>query len=144
MDKNNPTSSDADAVPGKDNSDKAVWRYEVPEGDAGAGTAQSNAGHYTGGAHGGDPQQGDFLHSDPENNVVAPGAPQSGRGSAEGSGNAMGGGAGGMSGGGGGGDMGSGQAGAGGGEAPSAGAGAGAAPGTPKGNGSKDEPIWGS
>ena len=134
MDKNNPKSSDADAVPGKDTSKDAIWRYEVPQQDAGAGTAQSNSAHYTGGAHGGDAQQGDFLHSDPENNVVAPGAPQSGRGSAEGSGNAMGGGAGGGA---------SGGA-SGGGEMPSAGAGAGAAPGTPKGNGSKDEPIWGS
>ena len=141
MDKQNSASKN-EAVPGKDASKDAVWRYETPQQDAGAGAAESTSAHYTGaggGVAGGDERRdGGFVHSDPENNVVAPGAPQSGRGSAQGSEHGMGGIGAGPSSGGGGGNPGGDT------DAPSAGAGAGAAPGTPKGNGSKDEPIWGS
>ncbi|MCC2955551.1 hypothetical protein LK542_08000 [Massilia sp. IC2-477] len=118
-----------------------LWQYQVPAQDPGAGAVQSNAGHYTGGAHGGDSQQGDFLPSPPDANAMPAGAAQTSRGSA---GRSETGG-----GGGGGGDTGSGsaggsQGGAGGGNLGGAGAGAGKTPGTPGGNGTPDEPIWGS
>jgi len=112
-----------------------LWRYEVPQQDPGAGAVQSNSAHYTGGAHGGDSQEGDFLKSPPEANAMPAGAPQTSRGSA-----GMGGadpetqavpGAGG----GGAGEIASGEnllGGAGGGQP------------APAGNGTKDEPIWGS
>jgi|GEM_PF-1956024 len=67
---------------GKNASQGGLWQYEVPPQDPGAGSVQSNAGHYTGGAHGGDSQQGDFLASPPEANAMPPGAPQTSRGSA--------------------------------------------------------------
>jgi hypothetical protein len=116
-----------------------MWRYEVPQQDPGAGAVQSNAGHYTGGAHGGDSQEGDFLKSPPEANAMPAGAPQTSRGSA-----GMGGadpqtapvpGSGGGGGAGGAGEIASGENLAG---------GAGGGQPAPVGNGSKDEPIWGS
>jgi len=124
-----------------------LWQYEVPPQDSGAGATQSNAGRYTGGAHGGDSQQGDFLPSSPDANAMPAGAPQTSRGSAgkpetgsggtRGDAGAMGGG---NTGAGGGGQ----DAGASGGNLGGAGAGAGKTPGTPGGNGTPDEPIWGS
>lgn len=141
---------DKDKSKGADGANSAsqggMWRYEVPQQDPGAGAVQSNAGHYTGGAHGGDSQEGDFLKSPPEANAMPAGAPQTSRGSA-----GMGGadpetrpvpGAGGGGGAGGAGEIASGEkllGGAGGGS----GAGAGGQP-APVGNGTKDEPIWGS
>ena len=80
------------------------------------------------GAGGGDIRHTNFPHAEPESNVGPAGAPQTSRGSAGKP----------ETGGGGSGQEDSGAAGGG------AGAGAGAAPGTPSGNGSKDEPIWGS
>jgi hypothetical protein len=155
MDKDKAKGSDAGAVPGMDSSGEAIWRYETPQQDAGAGTAQSNSAHYTGGAHGGDAQQGDFLPSPPDANAMPAGEPQTSRGSAAGSGGvdtqggngpgagAPGTNAAGLPGAGGGG--GGGGAGGGGSESiENAGAGAGKTPGAPGGNGSKDEPIWGS
>ena len=113
---------------------------------------QSNSAHYTGGAHGGDRQQGDFLKSPLEANAMPPGAPQTGRGSAGKAGAdpqtaphpgaAGGGGAGGA------GEIASGATvgtsggGGDGGAADAAGAGGGQP--APVGNGTRDEPIWGS
>lgn len=121
-----------------------LWQYRVPPQDPGAGGVQSNAGHYTGGAHGGDSQTGDFLPSPPDANAMPAGAAQTSRGSAgqpetggggtRGDTGATGGSAGRE-------DE---DSGAGGGSLGGAGAGAGKTPGTPGGNGSKDEPIWGS
>ena len=120
-----------------------LWQYEVPPQDPGAGATQSNAGHYTGGAHGGDSQQGDFLKSPPEANAMPPGAPQTSRGSA-----GRGGadpqtspvpGAGG--GGGGAGLVPEAGGGAGGGGTDVA-AGAGGGQPAPVGNGTKDQPVW--
>lgn len=137
MDKDKAKNSDAGAVPGKDTSGEAIWRYEVPQGDAGAGSSQSNSAHYTGGAHGGDSQQGDFLVSPPEANAMPAGESQSSRGSAAGThGGGAQGGAQQQD------DQGMPEAGAG--SVAGAGAGAGKTPGAPGGNGSKDEPIWGS
>lgn len=93
-----------------------LWHYEVPRQDAGAGAVQSNSAHYTGGAHGGDSQQGDFLASPPEANAMPAGAPQTSRGSAAGSRGSAGG----------------------------SGPGAGGGEPAPVGNGTKDEPVWGS
>jgi hypothetical protein len=141
-----------------------LWQYEVPPQDPGAGAVQSNAGHYTGGAHGGDSQQGDFLKSSPEQNAMPAGAPQTSRGSAMGSGgvdtqggNGPGAGApgsdmagapgasgGGESGAGGGSsDLpgGGGQAG-GGGALDDGSAGAGGGQPAPVGNGTPDDPVW--
>ena len=82
------------------------------------------------GAGGGDIRHTNFPEASPESNVGPAGAPQTSRGSAGKP----------ETGGGGSGQEGSGAAGG----LDDAGAGAGVAPGTPKGNGSKDEPIWGS
>ncbi|CAN7406525.1 hypothetical protein [Massilia sp. LjRoot122] len=118
---------------------------------------QSNAGHYTANPAG---RGGGIVSSPPEAQVNPPGKPQSGHGSATepvagGTAGAMSnqGGAGPMGGAAGGGNPGS-QAsnadsnlsgsGGQGGSVPDVGAGAGKPPGTPGGNGSKDEPIWGS
>ncbi|RZA33970.1 MAG: PE family protein [Lysobacteraceae bacterium] len=138
---------DTGQAAGKD----GLWHYEVPQQDAGAGALQSNSAHYTGGAHGGDSQQGDFLASPPEANAMPAGAPQTSRGSA-----GMAGadpqtgpvpGAGGGGGAGGAGEIASGGSlsgggGAGGGAGDAAGAGGGEP--APVGNGTKDEPVWGS
>lgn len=131
---------------GQNASQGGLWQYEVPPQDPGAGSVQSNAGHYTGGAHGGDSQQGDFLASPPDANAMPAGAPQTSRGSAGRGGAdpqtspAPGGGGGG---GGGGlvpeGDTGAG-AGAGGGTDDTAGAGGGQP--APVGNGTPDQPVW--
>jgi hypothetical protein len=135
---------------GKDASQGGLWQYEVPAQDPGAGASQSNAGHYTGGAHGGDSQQGDFLKSPLEANAMPPGAPQTSRGSA-----GQGGadpqtqpmpGAGGGSGGAGlvpePGGAGAGGAGGGaGGTADDAGGAGGGQP-APVGNGTPDQPVW--
>lgn len=134
---------------GKDAAQGGLWQYEVPPQDPGAGSMQSTAGHYTGGAHGGDSQQGDFLPSPPEANAMPPGAPQTSRGSA-GQGGAdpqtrpmpgAGGGSGDAGlvpepGGGGAG------AGAGAGGAADDGGGAGGGQPAPVGNGTKDQPVW--
>ncbi len=125
----------------KPNKQGGLWQYQVPPQQAGASAVQSNAGHYTGGAHGGDSQAGDFLPSPPDANAMPAGAAQTSRGSA-----------GRPETGGGGGDTGTGagagragdSSGAGGGTLGGAGAGAGKTPGTPGGNGTPDEPIWGS
>ncbi len=129
---------------GKNAAQGGLWQYEVPPQAPGAGSVQSNAGHYTGGAHGGDSQQGDFLASPPEANAMPAGAPQTSRGSA-GQGGAdpqtqpMPG----AGGGGGGGGVGldpEGGAGAGGGTGDAAGAGGGQP--APVGNGTPDQPVW--
>lgn len=120
----------ADSAGGKDAAQGGLWRYEVPQQDAGAGAVQSNSAHYTGGVHGGDSQEGDFLKSPPEANAMPAGAPQTSRGSATGSGAAGSPGAGG----------GSQDAGAGKEAMPGAGGGEPA----PVGNGTKHEPVWGS
>ncbi len=136
---------------GSSASKDGLWHYEVPRQDAGAGAVQSNSGHYTGGAHGGDSQQGDFLKSPPEANAMPAGAPQTSRGSAGAGGAdpqtrpAPGGGRGA----GGSGEIASGGSiggagGAGAGDAADGAAGAGGGQPAPVGNGSKDEPIWGS
>lgn len=116
-----------------------LWQYQVPPQDSGAGAGASNAGHYAGGAHGGDSQQGDFLPSAPDANAMPAGAPQTSRGSAGQPETGSGGTRGDTGAAGGGGDSGAGSGSLGG-----AGAGAGKTPGTPGGNGTKDEPIWGS
>lgn len=127
---------------GKNASQGGLWQYEVPPQDSGAGSVQSNAGHYTGGAHGGDSQQGDFLKSPPEANAMPAGAPQTSRGSA-GQGGADpqtqpmpgdGGGSGGLVP-----ELGGAGAG-GGGAADDAGAGGGQP--APVGNGTPDQPVW--
>lgn len=124
-----------------------LWQYQVPPQDPGAGAQQSNSAHYTGGSHGGDSQQGDFLQSSPEQNAMPAGAPQTGRGSAMGAagvdtqgGNGPGAAAPGtsregMPGGGAGGDAGGGPSGD---NAPGAGGGQPA----PVGNGTPDQPVW--
>lgn len=165
---------DAGGRDGQDASKGGLWQYQVPPQDPGAGTVQSNSAHYTGGAHGGDSQQGDFLKSSLEQNAMPAGAPQTSRGSAAGSGgvdtqggngpgagapgtNAAGmpgGSGGGESGGSGGGSSGA-PGGSGGGESGGGGggdgsaaddgsAGAGGGQPAPVGNGTRDEPIWGS
>ncbi len=134
----------------KDKSKDGLWHYEVPQQNAGAGAVQSNAGRYAGGARGGDSQEGDFLTSPPEANAMPPGAAQTSRGSAGRSGadpqvNPVPG-AGGSGGGAGrnmpdvsgGASPGSGGAG----DAQAGGAGGGEP--APVGNGTKDEPVWGS
>jgi hypothetical protein len=135
-----------------------LWQYQVPAQDPGAGAVQSNAGHYTGGAHGGDSQAGDFLPSPPDANAMPAGAAQTSRGSAglpetggggtRGDAGAAGGRNSGKRGRGGGAGAATGNSGAGGGSLGGslggAGAGAGNTPGTPGGNGTPDEPIWGS
>jgi hypothetical protein len=136
---------------GRDGQDAAkcgLWQYEVPPQDPGAGAVQSNSAHYTGGAHGGDSQQGDFLKSPLEANAMPAGAPQTSRGSAMGSGgvdtqggNGPGAGApgtdsGGMPGGGGGGESG------GGGSTGDNASGAGGGQPAPVGNGTPDQPVW--
>ena len=83
------------------------------------------------GAGGGDIRHTNFPPASPESNVGPAGAPQTSRGSAGKPET-------------GGGGSGQDDSGAAGGALDNAGAGAGATPGTPKGNGSKDEPIWGS
>lgn len=136
---------DAGGRKGQEAAKGGLWHYDVPPQDPGAGAVQSNAGHYTGGAHGGDSQQGDFLKSPPEANAMPPGAPQTSRGSAGrpgadpqtapvagAGGGSIGGAAGGS------------EGGAGGGSAGSAGGGAGDAGGEPApvGNGTSDQPVW--
>ena len=133
---------------GQNASQGGLWQYEVPPQDPGAGSLQSTAGHYTGGAHGGDSQQGDFLASPPDANAMPAGAPQTSRGSA-GRGGAdpqtspapgAGGGSAGLVPEG---DMGAGAgagAGAGGGTDDTAGAGGGQP--APVGNGTPDQPVW--
>lgn len=136
---------------GADAGQGGLWQYQVPAQDPGAGAVQSNAGHYTGGAHGGNSQEGDFLPSPPDANAMPAGAAQTSRGSA-GLPETGGGGTRGDAGAAGGGDAGRGggagaapeDGGAGGGSLGGAGAGAGKTPGTPGGNGTPDEPIWGS
>lgn len=127
---------------GKTGSQGGLWQYEVPPQDPGAGSVQSNAGHYTGGAHGGDSQQGDFLASPPEANAMPAGAPQTSRGSAGRDGadpqTSPAPGAGGGSGGAG--LVPEGGAGAGGGTGDAAGAGGGQP--APVGNGTPDQPVW--
>jgi hypothetical protein len=154
MDKDTAKASDAGAVPGKDGSSEAVWRYEAPRQDAGAGSGQSNSAHYTGGAHGGDSQQGDFLPSTPEANAMPAGAPQTSRGSAgmagadpqaapvPGAGGGAGAGGTGevASGGTAGGGAGGADGGTGGGAGDAAGAGGGQP--APVGNGTQDQPVW--
>ena len=133
---------DAETTGGKD----GLWHYEVPQQDAGAGAVQSNSAHYTGGAHGGDSQQGDFLQSPPEANAMPAGAPQTSRGSAGMAGAdpqtgpvpGAGGGAGGA------GEIASGGGLGGGGGGAGGGSGAGGGEPAPVGNGTKDEPVWGS
>ncbi|QOY92442.1 hypothetical protein IM543_12445 [Massilia sp. UMI-21] len=134
-----------------------LWHYEVPQQDSAAGAVQSNAGHYTGGAHGGDSQEGDFLSSPPDANAMPAGAPQTSRGSAGMPGadpqTGLAPGAAGGKGAGGAGEIASGDS-IGGADtsgdagAPGAGAGAGGGAGggqpAPVGNGTKNEPIWGS
>lgn len=141
---------------GKDASQDALWHYEPPQQDAqtGAGARESNSAHYTGGAHGGDSQQGDFMKSPPEANAMPAGAPQTSRGSA-GLGGAdpqtrpapgAGGGAngGGGAGGGGGAALPDTLSGSGNGAGSDLTQGAGGGQPAPVGNGTKDEPIWGS
>jgi len=147
MDKENSKASaanqDSGARDGQDATRGGLWQYEVPPQDPGAGAAPSNAGHYTGGAHGGDSQQGDFLKSPMEANAMPAGAPQTSRGSA-----GVGGtdpqtspapGAGGGSGGAG--LVPEGGATGGGGDG-NEGAGAGGGQPAPVGNGTKDQPVW--
>lgn len=131
---------------GKEASQGGLWQYEVPPQDPGAGATQSNAGHYTGGAHGGDSQQGDFLKSPPDANAMPPGAPQTSRGSA-----GQGGadpqtqpmpGAGGGSGGSGNVPEPGGGAAGGAGAAGGTDDGAGGGQPAPVGNGTKDQPVW--
>lgn len=133
---------------GQNASQGGLWQYEVPPQDPGAGSVQSNAGHYTGGAHGGDSQQGDFLASPPDANAMPAGAPQTSRGSAgRGGADPQTSPAPGAGGGGGGagaglvpeGDTGAG-AGAGGGTDDTAGGGGGQP--APVGNGTPDQPVW--
>lgn len=136
-----------------------LWQYEVSPQDPGAGAQQSNSAHYTGGAHGGDSQQGDFLKSPLEANAMPAGAPQSSRGSAGKGGTdpqtapvtgaAGGGGAGGAGEIASGGSIGAGGGAGGSGDAKASDAGdAGDAPGagggqpSPVGNGTRDQPVW--
>ncbi|KFI07690.1 hypothetical protein [Massilia sp. BSC265] len=132
-----------------DNASKGgLWQYQTPPQDPGAGAVQSNSAHYTGGAHGGDSQQGDFLKSSLEQNAMPAGAPQTSRGSAMGSGgvdtqggNGPGAGApgtdrDGMPGGSGGGESG------GGGSSNDKASGAGGGQPAPVGNGTPDQPVW--
>lgn len=118
-----------------------LWQYQVPPQDPGAGAVQSNSAHYTGGAHGGDSRQGDFLASSPEQNAMPAGAPQTSRGSAMGAGgvdtqggNGPGAGA-----------PGTGRDGmpgaSGGGESGGGGSAGGGQP-APVGNGTPDQPVW--
>lgn len=126
-----------------------LWQYEVPPQDPGAGAAQSNSAHYTGGAHGGDSQQGDFLKSSPEQNAMPAGAPQTSRGSAMGSGgvdtqggNGPGAGAPGTDREGMPGGSGGGESGGSGGAAGDSGSSAGGGQPAPVGNGTPDQPVW--
>lgn len=155
MDKEQAKDRAADQDGGKA-SRGGLWQYEVSPQDPGAGAQQSNSAHYTGGAHGGDSQQGDFLKSPLEANAMPAGAPQTSRGSAGKGGTdpqtapvtgAAGGGGPGGAGeiaSGGGIDAGGGAAGSGGADASGAGDGAGAGGGQPSpvGNGTKDQPVW--
>lgn len=138
---------------GKTGADQGgLWRYEVPQQEPGAGAVQSNAGHYTGGAHGGDSQEGGFLTSPPEANAMPAGAPQTSRGSAgmPGAdpqtapvpGAAGGGGAGGAGEIARGGSIGSGGGSGGGGDESGDASGAGGGQPAPVGNGTKDQPVW--
>lgn len=134
----------SDGQEAKDASRGGLWQYEVPAQDPGAGAVQSNSAHYTGGAHGGDSQQGDFLQSSPEQNAMPAGAPQTSRGSA-GRGGAdpqtspvPGAGAGG----GGAGTVPEASTGGGAGGAAGDATGAGGGQPAPVGNGTPDQPVW--
>lgn len=171
MDKEQPKAAaanqDTGGRDGQNASRGGLWQYEVPPQDPGAGAVQSNSAHYTGGAHGGDSQQGDFLKSSPEANAMPAGAPQTSRGSAMGSGgvdtqggNGPGAGApgtdaAGMPGASGGGESGAagessgmpgssggGESGGAGGSAGDDASGAGGGQPAPVGNGTKDQPVW--
>lgn len=170
MDKDQPKTAAANQDTGgkqdRNAGQDGLWQYQVPPQDPGAGATQSNSAHYTGGAHGGDSQQGDFLESSLEQNAMPAGAPQTSRGSAMGSGGvdtqggngpgagtpgtdmagAPGASGGGESGGGGSsgspGGSGGDQAGGAGGSSGDNASGAGGGQPAPVGNGTPDQPVW--